>query len=246
MRSNVTSFFTPAIIVALVTLTGCATVDSPALSYRSLSIPEVGHVQTQNLGEPLIYQLSSIVEPAIYPSGAIEFSDKASFVSSANKSYQIKPSIFRIYDTGRKSVKYLYSGSVLENGQRTELKACLHKRNENYKIELSDRPCGPSIVEAKSKDLSNVSFRDTTYTIIDERYFRQELIYNGRNNTSVRFIYREYFDNTARPAFTQSVEYDLSLSDEIGFMEARFRVIEASNTEITYEVLKGFADNAAL
>ena len=44
----------------------------------------------------------------------------------------------------------------------------------------------------------------------------------------------------ARSAFTQEVQYDLKESKIIGFKNVRIEVIEATNSSITYKVLKAF------
>ena len=68
----------------------------------------------------------------------------------------------------------------------------------------------------------------------------QEFIYNGRVGDAVKFVYREFKNSYARPAFTQEVQYDLSHSDEIGFQDLRIKVIDATNTDITYTVIRNF------
>ena len=65
----------------------------------------------------------------------------------------------------------------------------------------------------------------------------QEFIYNGRVGDALKFIYREFSGDYLKPAFTQEVQYGLSLSNEIGFKELRLEVINATNTEITYKLI---------
>ena len=50
-----------------------------------------------------------------------------------------------------------------------------------------------------------------------------------------------FSDDMARPAFTQDLTYDLADGDEIGFRGARIKVLKATNTAITYVVLKPLA-----
>lgn len=71
-------------------------------------------------------------------------------------------------------------------------------------------------------------------------YFEQEFIYNGRVGNALKFIYREYINDYARPAFTQDLRYDLSESETIGFRGLRIRIIKASNIKIEYIVLNHF------
>ena len=75
---------------------------------------------------------------------------------------------------------------------------------------------------------------------VDSPGYEQELIYNGKVNTSIRFIYREFSSKMIRAAFNQEVQYDLADGNIIGFKEARIEVIEASNTFIRYKVIKSF------
>lgn len=70
--------------------------------------------------------------------------------------------------------------------------------------------------------------------------FIQEMIYNGRVGDYLKFIYREFSDNLARPAFTQEVQYDLSKSSVVGFKNLRLEIIQATNTEITYRLINNF------
>ena len=52
--------------------------------------------------------------------------------------------------------------------------------------------------------------------------------------------YREFSNDTARPAFNNDVDYDLKNTKIIGYKGARIEVIEANNQNITYKVLSNF------
>ena len=87
-----------------------------------------------------------------------------------------------------------------------------------------------------SKDKANV--RDKTIYTPDS--FMQELIYTGKVGDKIRFTYREFTNGMARQAFNVDVEYDLSESDIIAYKGATIRIISATNTKITYIVVKHF------
>jgi hypothetical protein len=70
--------------------------------------------------------------------------------------------------------------------------------------------------------------------------FVQEFIYNGRVDNNLKFIYREFTNDLARPAFTQEVQYDANESNVIGFRALRVEVASSSNTEITYKLISNF------
>ena len=86
----------------------------------------------------------------------------------------------------------------------------------------------------------DVDYKEIEIEQVNEGTYVQEFVYNGRVGDAVRFVYREFKDNYARPAFTQEVQYDLSLSDEIGFQNLRLKVIDATNTNITYVLTRNF------
>jgi len=71
-----------------------------------------------------------------------------------------------------------------------------------------------------------------------EDSFRKELVYLGRSGDTIQLAYREFYNNMARPAFSNSVQYDLAESDVIGFQGARFKVLSATNTLFSYVVMK--------
>lgn len=71
-------------------------------------------------------------------------------------------------------------------------------------------------------------------------FFDRNLIYNGRSGDAVKFLYREFSGSTNRQAFQQEVTYDLKIGEIIGFKGARFRIIEADNIGIKYQVIESF------
>lgn len=89
---------------------------------------------------------------------------------------------------------------------------------------------------------SPVQFEFTTARAVDQPSFVQELIYNGRVGDNLRFIYREFSNDMARPAFSQEAFYDLSEGKVLGFKGVRIEILEATNTNVRYKVLKTFPD----
>lgn len=77
-------------------------------------------------------------------------------------------------------------------------------------------------------------------TTAREASFQQTLIYSGKVGDKINIGYREFSSNTARPAFNNDVEYDLSSSSRIGYKGAEIEVIKADNTGITYKVISTF------
>ena len=95
---------------------------------------------------------------------------------------------------------------------------------------------GINFISPKEK----IEYIQTKVLAKEKEYFKQEFIYNGRVGDALKFAYREYLNDYARPAFTQDLQYDLSESKIIGFRGMRIEVINATNLEIEYKILSYF------
>ena len=76
---------------------------------------------------------------------------------------------------------------------------------------------------------------------VSEDTLQQTLLYNGKIGNKITLGYREFYSDIARPAFSNTADYDLSASKVVGYKGARLEIIKATNTEITYRVLSGFS-----
>jgi hypothetical protein len=85
-----------------------------------------------------------------------------------------------------------------------------------------------------------IQIKHTKKVFLDSKYFKQELIYNGKVGNSIKCTYREYVNDIARPAFTQDLQYDLSESSIIGIKGMRIEVIKTTNIGIKYKILNDF------
>lgn len=92
------------------------------------------------------------------------------------------------------------------------------------------------------KDKKELSIKPATYSRNCKECFKQEFIFNGKVDNNLKFIYREYISDFARPAFTQELQYDLNESNVIGFKGLRIEIIKVTNTSIQYKVLSTFSN----
>ncbi len=82
--------------------------------------------------------------------------------------------------------------------------------------------------------------RDIRIEEADEGARRRELIYHGRAEGRLRFLYRETSGDGSSQTQAQTIDYDLSQSAVIGFRGARLEVLEADNTRLRYRLLAPF------
>jgi hypothetical protein len=83
-----------------------------------------------------------------------------------------------------------------------------------------------------------IEYSATVFERYDNESFKRELVYSGVSQNTVSILYREFQNDMARPAFSQELKYDLAQGTAIGYKGARFEVIRANNTGISYKVLK--------
>ena len=92
-----------------------------------------------------------------------------------------------------------------------------------------------------NKNISTpIEYKAELMPIPKKGYLKQEFIYNGKVGNAIKFTYREFMDDLARPAFTQDLQYDLTESKVIGFRGLRIEIISATNIKIEYKVLNHF------
>lgn len=90
-------------------------------------------------------------------------------------------------------------------------------------------------------DCTKVSYKQSSTVDFANSYRMQRtLIYSGRIGNRVKLGYREFINGFARDAFSNEAEYDINESKQIGYKKALIEVIDASNTQITYKVLRNF------
>lgn len=137
-----------------------------------------------------------------------------------------------IYELKRSSEEYDYYYSVATGVNRG---IAIPKNGGKAKY-FYDSGYGLKIGELNSEPVyENITTPDGT-----KDNFSKQLIYNGKAGNSIKFTYREFVNDLARPSFTQELQYDLSESNIIGFKGMRIEVINANNTNIRYKVIKGF------
>lgn len=72
----------------------------------------------------------------------------------------------------------------------------------------------------------------------EEVPYSGELIYLGIQGKALRFAYREYSDNIARPAFHMELTYDLAIGMRIAFRSISLEILSANNEQLQVTVLE--------
>lgn len=180
-----------------------------------------------------------------------ELGDK--LISKGQEDYQNALKILNTPDFKINTVQFPYSkGTILPlAGETKQCFLYFDKRHDpiNYghigiAVHKTSGEIRPFISSASGFYSKNIpEFTTAKASFIDnncEGCFKQEFVFNGRVNNNLKFMYREYVNDMARPAFHQELQYDLNESNIIGFKGLRIEVIKATNINIEYKVLSSF------
>lgn len=195
--------------------------------YENLSHPPVGEVTTAHIGERMLIQGLRIDTEAVHVKNTDTF----------GLAYTVTPGTFLKHGEDERRIYYhAHAGE----GAGIVTSAALADPFSGVMVDKkSNEFCIVSVYGTYSCS-DDTEFELVEIPVIRSDNMQQTLIYSGRVGNKINVVYREFQGDTIRQAFTNAVEYDLSESDVIGYKGARIKVIEATNQQITYEVISNF------
>lgn len=201
---------------------GCTTVQYNGTTsiQKSIDYPEIGQVITVYVGDHMVQKGIMVEEDFLLVTKTV---DGALYDIPANKYAQL----------GFDNIQDFYSATgVVRSAFADPFNALSIKKNQNTEICVITVFGGSACYPGEFERRKQISERGNS--------FQQTLIYSGRVGNKINIGYREFSNNTARPAFNNNVEYDLSSSNTIGYKGAFLEVIKADNSSITYKLIKNF------
>lgn len=209
-------------IIGILLTTGCTTVQyNGSDTYaKEVNYPEVGKVITVYVGDHLVQKGTITEENVLVVNQMI---DGALYDIPANKYPQIG------FDNKN---DYYSAAGVVRGGISDPIQALARGKSKNDELCVITVFGGSACYAGDFERKTQLSERGNS--------FQQTLIYSGRVGDKINVGYREFSNNTARPAFNNDVEYDLSSSNIIGYKGASLEVIKADNSSITYKVIRNF------
>uniref|UniRef100_UPI0040487247 hypothetical protein n=1 Tax=Rheinheimera sp. TaxID=1869214 RepID=UPI0040487247 len=204
---------------------GCAsTPKTPPVQTKNYSIPEINTSVKVTLGERMLMQATGYYTDSITVQALDAY---AADIPATTIFYRI-PGSNAFQSIGKNTV-------VINNGYG----APLNYVNTIRFDDRADKFCIQSMLCYTSKEAS-FSHDPNKELRIEANSLQQVIEYNGKSGDTLKFTYREFSDSTARAAFTTDFTMDLNEGKEIGYKGAIISVEDASNSHITYRVLKNF------
>lgn len=210
------------VFVITLIATGCTTVryNGSETFVSEVDYPEIGRVVTAYVGDHLV-QKGSIIEERVL---VVRQKTGGALYTIPAKTY---------IQLGFNDVMDFYSADgVIRRGLADPIQALALGKAEGSKLCVVTTFGGRACYRGEYDRKKRLSEQGNS--------FQQTLIYSGRVGNKINVGYREYSNNTARPAFNNNVEYDLTSSNTIGYKGALIEVIEADNSKITYRLIRNF------
>jgi hypothetical protein len=210
------------VLCAAILLSGCATVQFNGAESQVTKIdqPPIGQVVTASIGDRLLQKGEIVQQNVLQVNHTID-----------GVAYDIPQGVYRGVGHDAKSDFYTAVG-VVKSFIADPPKALMLGKAPGSELCVVTIFGGKACYSGDFERKNQVSERGTS--------FQQTLIYSGRVGDKIKVSYREFSNDMARPAFNNDVEYDLSVSNIIGYKGARIEVLKADNTSITYRVISSF------
>ena len=210
------------VIAAVLMITGCTSVkyNGTDTYVKKVDYPEIGQIITVYVGDHLV-QKGTISEESVLI--VHKHIDGALYDIAAKKYPQI----------GHDNKNDFYSAvGVVRGGLADPIQALALGKIKDSELCVITTFGGSACYAGDFERKKQISERHNS--------FQQTLIYSGRIGDKINVGYREFSNNSARPAFNNDVEYDLSLSNTIGYKGSSIEVIKADNSSITYKLIRNF------
>ena len=94
------------------------------------------------------------------------------------------------------------------------------------------------------KKLSEDAVKSGETFIYAENSFQQSVEYAGKSGNILKFNYSEFINGFARQSFTREFQVDLSEGKIAAYKGAIIEILEATNVQIKYKVIRNFSSDS--
>ncbi len=217
----------------------CEGKQASLISRQTINLPPPGVETEVELGQSMV----SALQGDLMAERLVLASDATFSGSYVGAGYQVtipagelEPASFK-----GKSV-YAATGAIFKYSRDGKPRRGLSKPDIFVTVDANDTSKLTGLVAlgfvTQTQPIANANFKVDQCINIGLTGFRRELIYSGVSKGTVTIQYREFFNDMARPAFSQELRYDLSDGTEIGFKGSRFQIVKASNVGVVFKVIK--------
>lgn len=216
--------------LSVLLIASCASTTTPPPPSVNISIPELNTENTVSLGEQMIQQAKGFYGESLKLGGG---EGQYSRIAQGT------------YCNTNKNTNFFVN---FENSSAVTLKNAFGATLSTHAVVEYDRKnnkvCAADVMSASCYDSTEMSIQYSPNGFcLDKNSFQQIIEFNGKNGQVLNFTYREFSNDTARQAFTTNFVVDLSESDILAYKGLQIKIVKATNSQITYKVIKNFNTN---
>lgn len=137
--------------------------------------------------------------------------------------------------------KYYWPNYINGTGHGNKTLQAVSWKGKKGKYKLCQKSMGMSAYCIKKLSEDDVEAGETF--VYKENTFQQSIEYAGRSRDILKFTYSEFTGGFARQAFTRDFQVDLSEGKVAAYKGAIIEIIEATNIQIKYKVIRNFASD---
>jgi len=214
-------------------ISGCKSTPPPVQA-TTVTIPSIGEVATSYLGENLI------THGIGYYADVITVGNMSKFTASFKEAKYANVAGTIIFEAKTNSVG-------VNNGYGTEISRTnlLAYNKADNEVCITQNPwVANPLFMANCFDSGEVSIvkGGEQELVFKNDSLKKHIEYNGKSGDTLKFTYREFTSGgMARDAFRADFTIDLSEGNTMGYKGARFEITEATNSSITYKIIKPFS-----
>ena len=112
------------------------------------------------------------------------------------------------------------------------------QEDKNKRLNICMVQMGMKSCPIKDVDPKQVNYGP--WFLYSESALQQTIEYAGKSGNVLKFVYSEFANGLAREAFTRDFQIDLSESSTLAYKGAVIEVESATNSQITYKVVRNF------
>ncbi|ENL1647172.1 TPA: hypothetical protein N3O12_000752 [Klebsiella pneumoniae] len=213
-----------SIILGSLLLSGCAPSSvAPKVSSQEYITPSVGTTNTAYMGDPMVKSATGYKTELLKlgsASGALSDIKEGTYCHTGNNVY------VNAIDKNSVGLKNLYGVVVNSVNYITYDKA---------KNTISP----PNGTSYNSNEIS-IQYVQNGLCMVSNSLVKT-IEYNGKSSNTLKFTYREFSHDMARPAYTTDFTVDLSDGTQtVAYKGAKLKINKADNSSINYTIINGF------
>ncbi len=196
--------------------------------------PQIGEEKKVFSGDKMVIQRTGKIVPCIIPKETWTRTIKRMVVGEMIFEIKKDRKLCRLLNDSEQYISdYSMAAQFGENFET--MTAIVWKKRDKFRFAVMDK-----MNTVKEDAIEGKDFEYTKAFKSTPNRLQQSIEYSGRIDSALTFIYSEFDENIARVAFTREFTVDLNEGNMGGFKGAVFEVLEATNFEIAYKIIRHF------